>query len=446
VSESASTAGRKEPQQQAPEAPPPRREVFAPWSRAFLRNAALWLMLAIIGGIVFAGIADGLLHRLASFIQIIIISLFLSFAIEPAVSYLAKRGWRRGLATGLVFVLVIIGIAGLIALLIPAIVTGTKQFLTALPDLVHNLSRYLKPLGVHLDSAHIEEQVRKYGSKLLAGAGSLLGGVLHVATGIVGGLFQAVTIALFTFYMVARGPQLRRAVLSRFNQERQRQILFVWERAIEQTGGYFYSRLLLAIINGLLMYAVLRWRGVPFAAPLALFEGFAAEFIPIVGTYIAGAIPALVALLYDPVDAIVVVVWILLYQQIENYLLSPRLTARTMDLSAPIALAAALMGGALGGILFAFLALPVAGVIQAAFRAYGRYSEVVEEGGVPAGRSDPGGGPDSGGGPDPPGGGGASPRTGRSFRHRIRGERSAKPAPGAEKPPSPPDDEEPPSQ
>jgi predicted PurR-regulated permease PerM len=111
-----------------------------------------------------------------------------------------------------------------------------------------------------------------------------------------------------------------------------------------------------------------------------LFEGFAAEFIPIVGTYVAGAVPALVALLYDPVDALIVVIWILLYQQIENYLLSPRLTAKTMDLSAPVALAAALIGGMLGGILFAFLALPVAGVIQAAARAYGRYYDVVQDG------------------------------------------------------------------
>ena len=89
--------------------------------------------------------------------------------------------------------------------------------------------------------------------------------------------------------------------------------------------------------------------------------------------------PVLVALLYDPVDAHVVVVWIVVYQQIENYFLSPRLTARTMDLSAPVAFAAALIGGALGGILFAFLALPAAGVIQAAFRAYGRDYEVVED-------------------------------------------------------------------
>jgi predicted PurR-regulated permease PerM len=127
------------------------------------------------------------------------------------------------------------------------------------------------------------------------------------------------------------------------------------------------------------MYAVLRWRGVPFAAPLAIFEGIVAEFIPIVGTYIGGAIPVLVALLYEPVDALIVLIWIVVYQQIENYFLSPRLTARTMSLPAPVAFAAALIGGALGGILFAFLALPAAGVILAAVRTYGRYYEVVED-------------------------------------------------------------------
>jgi predicted PurR-regulated permease PerM len=351
-----------------------------PWSRSFLRQAALWLVLAIVGGLVLAGIADSIVHRLAGFLQIIVISLFLSFAIEPAVDYLAKRRWRRGAATGLVFLAVFVAIAALVALLIPAIVSGTRQLISALPDLVNNLARYLKPLGVQLDQVHIEDQLRKYGSQLLTGAGSLLGGVVRVAAGIVGGIFQALTIALFTFYMVAQGPQLRRTVCSRFRPERQRRILFIWEQAIEQTGGYFYSRLLLAVINGVLMYAVLRWRGVPFAAPLALFQGVVAEFIPIVGTYIGGAVPVLVALLYDPVDALIVLIWIVVYQQVENYFLSPRLTARTMALPAPIAFAAALIGGALGGILFAFLALPAAGVIQAAVKTYGRYYEVVEDG------------------------------------------------------------------
>src|SRR5215467_8088751 len=374
----------------ASELEPSSPDVLAPWSRSFLRHAALWLLAAIAGGLVLAGIADSIVHRLAGFLQIIVISLFLSFAIEPAVDYLAKRGWRRGAATGLVFVAVFVAIAALIALLIPAVVSGTRQLITSLPDLVNNLARILRPLGIQLDQVHIEDQLRKYGSQLLAGAGSLLGGVVKVATGIVGGVFQALAIALFTFYMVAQGPQLRRTICSRFRPDRQRRILFIWEQAIEQTCGYFYSRLLLAVINGVLMYAVLRWRGVPFAAPLAIFEGIVAEFIPIVGTYIGGAVPVLVALLYEPVDALIVLIWIVVYQQIENYFLSPRLTARTMSLPAPIAFAAALIGGALGGILFAFLALPAAGVILAAFRTYGQYYEVVDDDSTAAPAAAPG--------------------------------------------------------
>ncbi|HEX7993079.1 MAG TPA: hypothetical protein VF506_04105, partial [Streptosporangiaceae bacterium] len=104
-------------------------------------------------------------------------------------------------------------------------------------------------------------------------------------------------------------------------------------------------------------------------------------------------------------------------QQIENYLLSPRLTARTMDLSAPLALAAALIGGLLGGILFAFLALPVAGVIQAGLRAYGRYYEVVEDG--PAG------------GPGPPG---PASRTTRQGHRRGFGRKRSEKKPEDDEP------------
>ncbi len=99
----------------------------------------------------------------------------------------------------------------------------------------------------------------------------------------------------------------------------------------------------------------------PFAAPLAIFEGLVAEFIPIVGTYIAGAAPIFVALLSSPAAGIAALAYVLIYQQIENYVLSPRLTARTMALHPAVAFAAALIGGAIGGILTAFLALPVAG-------------------------------------------------------------------------------------
>ncbi len=193
-------------------------------------------------------------------------------------------------------------------------------------------------------------------------------------------LFRLATVGLFTFYFVAEGPKLRRAILSRMRPERQARVLFVWEKAIEQTGGYFYSRLLLAVINGTGMYLVLRFNNVPFAAPLAIFEGIVAEFIPIVGTYIGGAVPILVAFLVSPSAGVWAVGYVIVYQQLENYFLSPRLTAKTMSLHPAVAFAAALIGGALGGLLVAFLALPVAGVIQASIEEWSRPYDVVDDG------------------------------------------------------------------
>jgi predicted PurR-regulated permease PerM len=127
------------------------------------------------------------------------------------------------------------------------------------------------------------------------------------------------------------------------------------------------------------MYLTLRLTNVPFAAPLAIFEGLIAEFIPIVGTYIGGAVPVLVAFLASTSSGLWALGYILVYQQIENYILSPRITAKTMSLHPAVAFAAALIGGALGGLLTAFLALPVAGVIQASVKEWSKSYEVMED-------------------------------------------------------------------
>ena len=213
---------------------------------------------------------------------------------------------------------------------------------------------------------------------MISSATNVAGTVFGIASSLIGGLFRWATIALFTFYFVADGPRFRRALLSRMCPDRQDVCSSSGSRRSEQTGGYFYSRLLLAVINGAGMYATLRITNVPFAAPLAIFEGIVAEFIPIVGTYIGGAVPILVAFLAaatglaSSAAGFWALGYVLVYQQIENYILSPRITAKTMSLHPAVAFAAALIGGALGGLFMAFLALPVAGVIQASVREWAR--------------------------------------------------------------------------
>ena len=193
-----------------PDERPPPSAVFPPWSTAFLRHASLWLIVAIVGGLFLSQLADSLAHRLAGIFQLIVVSLFLSFAIEPAVGWLARRGWRRGLATGLIFLGVAAVGAGLLALLIPAIVTGSRQLISSLPDLLNNLAKYGKPLGIRLDRASLEKQLTTYSDDLISAAQHVTGGILHIAATLAGALFQVSVVAFFTFYMVAQGPQLRR--------------------------------------------------------------------------------------------------------------------------------------------------------------------------------------------------------------------------------------------
>jgi predicted PurR-regulated permease PerM len=355
------------------------------WVPDAVRLSGTRLYFVLVGAALTVFAALWLIGQLASFLTTIGMALFLSFALEPAVDWFAKHGWRRGAATGLIMlILLAVGIL-LLALIIPAVVTGFHQLVDNAPSLVDRFAGWVKPLGVDLSTDNLISELQQNADRVIAAARDVAGVlVLGLVSSTIGVLFRVATVALFTFYFVAEGPKLRRAILSRVRPERQERVLFVWEQAIEQTGGYFYSRLLLAVINGTGMYITLRLTGVPFAAPLAIFEGIVAEFIPIVGTYIGGLAPLLVAFLTSTSAGVWALGYIIVYQQLENYLLSPRLTAKTMSLHPAVAFAAALIGGALGGLLFAFLALPVAGVIQAAVSEWSRSYDIMEteDGGI----------------------------------------------------------------
>jgi predicted PurR-regulated permease PerM len=358
------------------------RHVSMPaWVPDAIKHSGRTLYFVLVAAALTVVAALWLLGQLTSFLTTIGMALFLSFALEPAVDWFAKRGWRRGIATGLIFVILILAMILLGALIVPAVVSGFKQLVVSAPSLVDRLAGWLRPLGFDLSTENLISELRANADRVIAAARDVAGVlVLGVATSILGALFRIATVGFFTFYFVAEGPKLRRAILSRMRPERQARVLFVWEKAIEQTGGYFYSRLLLAVINGTGMYLVLRFNNVPFAAPLAIFEGIVAEFIPIVGTYIGGAAPILVAFLSSTGAGVWALGYVIVYQQVENYLLSPRLTAKTMSLHPAVAFAAALIGGALGGLLMAFLALPVAGVIQASIVEWSRAYDVADGG------------------------------------------------------------------
>lgn len=333
------------------------------------------LLLAVVITAFAAYATFNLIRQLQQLLLWLVAALFLSFALEPAVNWLVARGWRRGAAAGAVmFGLALLGLFA-VALMVPLVIDQVQELVRRLPDWLDRASVYTERwFDVELTSEKILENI----ASAQADVQGIAANLASVGAFLLGLIFQVLTIGLFTFYLVADGPRFRRGVCSLLPPKRQHEILAAWNVAIDKTGGYLYSRLLLALVNAVATFIVLQALGVPFAVPLALWQGFVSQFIPVVGTYIAAAVPLLVALLEDPWTALFFLIFVLIYQQIENYLLAPRITAKTMQLHPAVAFGAALAGGSISGLIGAFMALPAAAVIQATVSTYLKRHEVVE--------------------------------------------------------------------
>ena len=344
---------------------------------AWVRPTIVWTV-ALVAGVIAAVTLLGVLHQVVVYL---LLALFFSFAMEPAVTWMHDRWhWRRGATTGLLLALVFAALLVLVLVFVPTIVKGASAIAERLPDAAQGLQTWAKDhLDIDVSTASIASGGQEAAAALASSSHSPVSVLLGFTASLIGGIFGAFTVAMFIFYMVAEGPQFRRVVLSFFEAQRQEELLSIWEAAIEKTGGYFYSRLLLAAINGGLFYIVLRIVGVPGAAALAFFEGSVAAFIPIIGTYISATVPIVVAFItVGGKGALVLLIYVLIYQQIENYLISPRIQGKTMQLHPAVAFGAALAGGAIGGLLWAFLALPFAATVQASASLWFQRHEVVE--------------------------------------------------------------------
>jgi predicted PurR-regulated permease PerM len=186
------------------------------------------------------------------------------------------------------------------------------------------------------------------------------------------------TVLVFAFYMTADGPRMRRTICSRLPRRHQELVLETWELAITKTGGYLYSRGIQAVVSGVATAAVLFLLGVPYAVALGVWVGVVSQFIPTVGTYLAMVLPVLVAFKEQPSSALWVLVFLVGYQQFENYVLGPRVTRQTMDVHPALAIGTVFAGGLLLGGVGAVLALPATGVIQAIVSSYTTEQVVVE--------------------------------------------------------------------
>jgi predicted PurR-regulated permease PerM len=332
------------------------------------------IVLACVG--LFA--AYHMLRAVRTVLVLLVISFFLSIALEPGVNFLNRKGWRRGWATGLIFLIAVLVVGLFIGLMVPLVVGQISHFVSNLPGYVDEVAKFAGRFGIDFSSARLQQALTNVDANLQRFAADIAGGVFGVGTALLGTVMQMLTVALFTFYMTADGPRMRRALLSVLPVARQREVLWVFEVAIDRTGGYFYSRALLAGISAAVAWAAFTIIGVPYPLALALWLGLVSQFVPVLGTYIGGVLPLAVALIESPPKGLAVLGYIVVYQALENYLLAPRITARTMSLHPAVAFGAAFAGGGLLGVPGALMALPVAATIQALIGAYMHRHEVVD--------------------------------------------------------------------
>ncbi|MEV6837986.1 AI-2E family transporter [Streptomyces sp. NPDC051133] len=318
-------------------------------------------------------------HQLTGLLINILIAFFLALAIEPAVSRMAARGMRRGLATFLVFLALTVVTAGFVALLGSMLAGQIIKMVEGFPDYLDSLIHWInETFHTQLRRVDVQEGLlhsdwlRKYAQNSAAG-------VLDVSAQVLGGLFQMLTVGLFSFYFAADGPRLRRALCSVLPPARQAEVLRAWEIAVDKTGGYLYSRGLMALISGIAHYILLQALGVPYAPVLGVWVGLVSQFIPTIGTYLAGALPMLIAFTVDPWYAVWVLVFVVVYQQFENYMLQPKLTAKTVDIHPAVAFGSVIAGTALLGAVGALIAIPAVATLQAFLGAYVKRYAVTDD-------------------------------------------------------------------
>lgn len=319
-------------------------------------------------------------HRLSNFLILLLVSLFIALALEPAVNKLVARGWKRGSATAGILVSLVVIVLSFFAAMGTVVGQQIADLLSNSETYVNDTVKILNDtFNTNIDPRSVNEQINDPDGVVQQFINSQQSKVFNVSVQAVGVLFQAFSVLLFAFYLVADGPRLRRSICSRLEPLQQRAVLDAWELAITKTGGYLYSRALLALIAGFFHWIAFQAIGTPAPIALALWVGLVSQFLPVIGTYLAGVLPVLLAFIESPVDALIVIGFILVYQQLENYFFAPRITARTLELHPALAFGGALAGAAVLGPIGAILALPAVAMGQALISAWGIRHDVIED-------------------------------------------------------------------
>ncbi|MFL6145418.1 MAG: AI-2E family transporter [Labedaea sp.] len=332
-------------------------------------RSATRIMLIGIGLVLATVVAVALVLRVDRVLVWMVIALFFATALYPAVNWLQGRlPWcRRSVATLLVFLVVVLALGGLLAAFAVPLAREGTQVAGQLPGLVDQARAGQGPVGGLLERINAVGFVRDNQDRIGQWASSLGTPALNLLCGLANGIIAVIAIFVLTYLAVLEGPKVIEGTLGLFPPDRARRLRRVGRECAKTVTGYLTGNLIISVICGGLTFAVLAIMGVPFAGLIALFVAIA-DLIPLIGATLGAVVAGLAGFIHSTTAGIVVLVFFVLYQQLENHLLQPVVFSRTVKLNPLTVLVAILVAAELAGILGALLAIPAAAIIQVVLR------------------------------------------------------------------------------
>ena len=326
-------------------------------------------------GVVIAAVAGVyLVYLLRQPLSWLFIAGFIAIAVSGPVNVLS-RYMKRGLAIALVYLGIMLLPLGLLALLLPPIVDQVNTLVDDAPQYAQDLTGFvndnesLRDLDQDYDiTSKLEEEAAKLPGKV----GDAAGVLADIGIKFVNSVFAGVTILILSIFMVGAGPRWRRTFIRQQARDPDRAEAFnrMFDRIGAAVGNYVLGAFVQATIAGISAYIVLLSIGAPSPAALAVVV-FLLDLIPLIGATIGAVVVGIVTLFGDlPIDPIIWVVYSIIYQQVENNVIQPRIQARAVQLEPFLVIVSVLFGSALFGLAGALLAIPVAASIQIAVREY----------------------------------------------------------------------------
>lgn len=341
-----------------------------------------WLSRALLYVVIFAFIAIFIWFAWAnvSFVVFdVVVSMFIALAMEPLVIKLVKHGWERGAAAGVTLFSLIVSAGLLLGLFGNLFVQQAISMVSGFPKLYEQVAKVVLNV-THVRLPNIEQLIVEVLKNIQTSWVVDFGGfALNTTWGLFTSLLDLLTIVMVTYYISAAGPKMRRSLCCWLNPKSQRRFVFIWSIVQEQISSFLFSRIILALINAVGTAIFLICMKVPYWLPLSLFCGIVSQFVPTIGTYLGGALPIIFAWSSNGFGtALATLVFVTIYQQIENMVISPKISEKTMDLNPAIAFLSVLVFGAIFGALGAFLALPISASLQSIFKVYTKRYEIID--------------------------------------------------------------------